>query len=62
MTSYKVGQVIRVEWNQESGEVRIVIDITDPNFKTRVLHNKDFEDILSITGKDAMIIASEYGE
>jgi len=58
MNSYKVGEVIRVEWNQETGEVRIVIDIIDPDFKLRVLHNKDFEDVLSIKGKDAMVIAS----
>jgi len=53
----KVGEVIRVEWDQETGDVRIVFDICDPEFKLRVLHNKDFEDILIIKGKDAMIIA-----
>ena len=55
---YKVGEVIRVEWDQETGDVRIVLDIFDPAFKLRVLHNKDFKDILTIKGKDAMIIAS----
>jgi len=61
MTS-KVGTVIRIEWNKDTGEVHIVMDITDQSFKARVLHNKDFEDILTITGKDVMIIASEYEE
>jgi hypothetical protein len=61
MTSYehKVGEVIRVEWDQETGDVRVVLDISDPAFKLRVLHNKDFEDILTIKGKDAIIVASK---
>jgi hypothetical protein len=54
----KVGEVIRVEWDKETGDVRIVLDILDPAFKLRVLHNRDFEDMLVIKGKDAMIVAS----
>ena len=54
-----VGKVIRVEWDTETDEVRIIMDITDPHFKRRVIHNKDFEDILSISGKDVIIVASK---
>ncbi len=54
-----VGEVIRVEFDQETGEVRIVMEITDEKFKLRVLHNKDFQDILNIKGKDVMIVASK---
>lgn len=54
-----VGKVIRVEFDQETGEVRIVMEITDEKFKLRVLHNKDFQDILNIKGKDVMIVASK---
>jgi len=54
-----VGKVIRIEWDQETGEVRIVMEITDEKFKSRVLHNRDFQDILSIKGKDVMIVASK---
>lgn len=54
----KVGEVIRVEWDQESDTVRIVIEIIDPVFKSRVLHSKDLQDILSISGKDAIVVAS----
>ena len=60
--SFKVGEVIRIEWDQETGEVRIVMDITDPDFKLRVIHNKDFKDILTIKGRDAMIVASKCEE
>ena len=55
----KVGKVIRVEWNTETDEVRLVMEITDPVFKKRVIHTKDFQDILSISGKDVMVIASK---
>lgn len=60
MTSYerKVGKVIRVEWDQETGEVRVLLEILDPAFKSRVLHSKDLQDILTIKGRDAIVIAS----
>ena len=54
-----VGKIIRIEWDKETNEVRVVLDITDPSFKARVIHNKDFEDILTIRGKDAIIVASK---
>lgn len=54
----KVAEVIRIEWNQETGEVRIVLDVTDSAFKQKVLHNKDFADLITIKGKDAIVIAS----
>jgi hypothetical protein len=52
----KVGDVIRVEWDKNDDSVRIVIEITDQNFKNRVIYNKDFVDILTIRGKDAIIL------
>lgn len=55
----KVGEIIRIEWDQETGNVRIIIDITDPSFKQRVLHNKEYADIITLKGKDAIIIAAK---
>ena len=52
----QVGKVIRVEYDEESGDVRIVIDITDPIFKDKVIYNRDFKYILTIRGKDAIIM------
>lgn len=57
-SEYKVGEVIRVEWDQETGSVRVVLEILDPVFKSRVLHSKDLQDILTIKGKDAMVVAT----
>jgi len=54
----KVGEVVRVEWDQETGSVRVVLEITDPVFKSRVLHSKDLQDILTIKGRDAIVVAS----
>ena len=62
MISYKekqVGKVIRVEWDEDTGEVRVIMEITDPAFKSRVLHSKDLQDIISIKGKDVMVVASK---
>ena len=53
-----IGKIIRVEWDQETDEVRIVMEITDPVFKKRVLYSKDLQDVVTIQGKDVMIIAS----
>ncbi|MFA5023372.1 MAG: hypothetical protein WC523_00245 [Patescibacteria group bacterium] len=61
MNLCKVGELIRIEWNKDSGEVRVVIDITDPAFKSKILHNEDFKEFLTIKGSDAMIVASKYG-
>jgi len=54
----KVGRVIRVEWDQETDSVRVVMEIIDPVFKRKVIHTKDFQDILTISGKDVMVVAS----
>lgn len=61
MTSYKsVGKIIRVEWDQDTNDVRIVMEITDPSFKKKVLRNKEYEELLSISGKDVMMVASKH--
>jgi len=58
----KVGEVVRVEWDQETGSVRVLLEILDPAFKSRVLHSKDLQDILTIRGKDAIVIASRSAD
>ena len=61
--SSSIGKVIRVEWNQEDGSVRLVIEITDDSFKSRVLHSKEYEDLLVISGTEVgMIIVKRKGE
>ena len=59
MTSeYKVGEVIRVEWDQDTGSVRVVLEILDPAFKSRILHSRDLQDVIAINGKDVMVVAT----
>ena len=57
--SSKVGTVIKVIWDEDTDSVQVVMEITDPIFKDRVLHSKDFQDIISFNGKDVMIVASK---
>jgi len=54
----KVGELVRIEWDQESGDLRIIINITDDDFKSKVLHSKDLQDLLVISGTDAMVVAT----
>ena len=56
---FNVGRVIRVEYDEETEVVRLVMEITDPIFKKRVLHSRDLRDVISIKGKDVMVIASK---
>ena len=58
MNNQKIGKIIRVEWDVEENVVRLVMEITDSKFKSRVIHSKAYEDIMSINGKDVMIVAS----
>jgi hypothetical protein len=55
----KVAEIIRVEWDQETEEVRIIMNVIDPWFKSKVLHNKEYADILTIKGRDVMIVATK---
>ena len=54
-SSKTVGKIIRVEIDEEDNDVRIVMRITDEMFKYRVIHSRDFEDILRINGRDIII-------
>ena len=56
---FNVGRVIRVEYDEETEVVRLVMEITDPVFKKRVLHSRDLRDVISIKGKDVMVVASK---
>jgi len=35
------------------------MEITDPVFKRRVLHSRDLRDVISLKGKDVMVVASK---
>jgi len=54
-----VGKVIRVEWNKEENSVKLILEITDEKFKCHVLHNKDFEDIITMNEKDVIVVATK---
>ena len=51
-----VGRVLRVEWDQDTNEVRLVLEITDEKFKERVLHSRDLKDLLTIKKREVVIV------
>jgi hypothetical protein len=53
-----VGKIIRIEWNTEDNSVRVLMDIIDPAFKARILHSKDLQDIITVEGRDIVVVAS----
>ena len=53
-----VGKVIRIEVDDD-GSVRMVMEITDVTFKDKILHSKDYQDIISLKGKDVMIVMTK---
>lgn len=55
----KVGEIVRVEWDQETGQVRVLFEIFDSNLKRTILQDKDIKDMITIIGKDVMTIASK---
>lgn len=59
LESRSVGEVIRVEVDDVTGVVRLVMEITDEEFKRHVLASKNFQDIISIKGRKVMVVASK---
>ena len=59
MNSYKVGAITKIIWDEENDVLQVVMEITDPVFKKRVLNTKDFQDIINFNGKDVMVVASK---
>jgi hypothetical protein len=53
--SKQIGRVIRVEWNTDTDGVLLVLEITDDDFKSKVLHSRDLENILIIDGKSVSL-------
>ena len=59
MKSSKVGRITKIIWDEKLDSVQIVMEITDPVFKDRVLHTKEFQDVISFEGRDVMMVASK---
>jgi hypothetical protein len=55
----EVAKIVRVEWDRDTDEVRLVLEVTDQNFKSHVLHTNEFEDVLVINGKNSVVVASK---
>jgi hypothetical protein len=47
----EVGKIIRIELDDETDEMFIVMEITDKNFKRRVMDSGDLKDLIAIKGR-----------
>lgn len=37
-----VGRLIRIEWDEKTKQMRVILEITDPDFKRKVLNSKKY--------------------
>lgn len=58
-TQYKIGTIIRVEWNKEDDRVLLIMEISDENFKKQVLYTNKYQSILTIQGTDILAAREE---
>lgn len=52
----KVAEVIRIEYDQVTGDLRIILNVIDDAFKQKVIHNKEYVDLIKIINKDVLEI------
>lgn len=50
-----VGKIIRIEWNEVTGELHAILEITDEEFKSKLIHSKNLEDIIFFNNKDVVM-------
>lgn len=46
----EVGRVIRIEWDEDNDNLRLVLEISDPAFKRKILQGGEYQDLISISG------------
>ena len=56
MREKSVGKVVRIEYNEETDDLNIVIEVTDFDFKRSMLKSHDLQDLIKLDGKDVMIV------
>ena len=59
ISSNNIGRIIRIEYDEDTGEMRLIMEITDSKFKSRILHSNTYDDVITISGKDVVVIPEE---
>lgn len=59
MRSSKIGEIVRIIWNDKTGKLQVVMEITNTEYKERLLRTKEFQDIIDFIGQDVMVVASK---
>lgn len=59
LSNNKVGEIVKIIWDEEEDSIQVVMEITDPIYKKKILHSKELQDIIAFEGKNVMIVASK---
>lgn len=62
MNEKSVGKILNITYDTETKTMRVVIDITDENFKEELLRNYELQDKITFKGEDVMWVASSKKE
>lgn len=52
----EVGRVIRIEWDEESDNLQLVLEINDPSFKKKILQGGEYQDLISLSGTKVKVM------
>lgn len=58
MNEKSVGKLMNITYDTEKKTMRIVIDVTDDNFKEEILRNFELKDKIIFKGEDVIWVAS----
>jgi len=58
MSERSVGKLLNITYDTEKKTMRIVIDVTDDNFKEEVLRNFELKDKIIFKGDDVIWVSS----
>lgn len=57
MTERSVGKLLNITYDTEKKTMRILIDITDDNFKEEIMRNFELKDKIIFKGEDVMWVS-----
>lgn len=65
MSNINVGKLVNIIYNIDTKSMRILLEITDDNFKEQILRNKDVIDKIILKGQEVMYVSNfdkDYGD
>lgn len=59
MQEISVGKILNFIYDNEKHTLRVILEITDENFKERIIRSHEFKDKIVFKGNDVMYVASD---